>query len=86
MYHQSNTAMHTTVFKFGEESPFVNAKRPVSNEIHDRLMWQAMRLSKFGKSVYKNGLVVYTPIPAYLEGPTTLEVYWDFESPGDGEA
>ncbi|TPE44228.1 hypothetical protein [Pontibacter mangrovi] len=70
--------MYTTVFKFEEGSPFVDARRPVSNEIHDRLLWQAMRLSKSGKRVFKDGLIIYTPIPAYLQGPTTLEVYWDF--------
>ncbi|WP_276497490.1 hypothetical protein [Pontibacter litorisediminis] len=75
------SAMYTTVFKFDKGSPFVDARRPVSNEIRDRLLWQAMRLSKCGRRVFKEGLVVYTPLPAYLEGPTTLEVYWDFESP-----
>ena len=73
--------MHITVFKFEEGSPFVDAKRPVRNEIHDRLLWQAIRLAKSGKNVLKDGLIIYTPLPAYLQGPTTLEVYWDFESP-----
>jgi hypothetical protein len=77
--------MYTTVFKFGEGSPFVNARRPVSNEIRDRLLWQAMRLAKSGKRVFKDGLVIYTPLPAYLSGPTTLEVYWDFGSPEEYE-
>ncbi|MFD2247157.1 hypothetical protein [Pontibacter ruber] len=39
-----------------------------------------MRLARSGKRIFKAGLVIYTPIPAYLDGPTTLEVYWDFES------
>jgi hypothetical protein len=73
--------MYTTVFKFEEGSRYVNSRRPVSLEIHDRLMWQAMRLSPSGKRVFKEGLVIYTPIPAYLDGPTTLEVYWDFGNP-----
>lgn len=72
--------MHTTIFKFGEHSPFVVGKRPISQEITDRLLWQAMCVSKTGKRIFKDGLVIYTPIPAYLEGPTVLEVYWDFKS------
>ena len=73
--------MHTTVFKFEEGSPYINSKRPVGLEIQNRLLWQATRLSKSGKRIFRHGLVVYTPIPAYLDGPTTLEVYWDFKSP-----
>jgi hypothetical protein len=48
-------------------------------------MWQAMRLARSGKGMFKQGLVVYTPLPAYLDGPTTLEVYWDFKSPDECE-
>ncbi|AKD03663.1 hypothetical protein POKO110462_02500 [Pontibacter korlensis] len=73
--------MYTTVFKFEEGSAFVKNKRPVGLEIKNRLLWQAVRLSRTGKNVFKEGLVIYTPIPSYLEGPTTLEVYWDFKSP-----
>jgi hypothetical protein len=73
--------MYTTVFKFEEGSPYINSRRPVSLEIRDRLMWQAMRMARSGRRVFKDGLVIYTPIPAYLDGPATLEVYWDFESP-----
>ncbi len=72
--------MYTTVFKFEEGSPYVNSRRPVGSEIYSRLMWQAVRLARSGKRIFKAGLVIYTPIPAYLDGPTTLEVYWDFES------
>ena len=72
--------MHTTVFRFEEGSPYAAGKRPVGLEIQNRLLWQATRLAKSGKRVLKQGLVVYTPIPAYLDGPTTLEVYWDFKS------
>ncbi|RIJ34480.1 hypothetical protein [Pontibacter oryzae] len=75
--------MHTTIFKFGENSPYVLNKRPVAQEINDRLLWQAMRIAKIAEvgRVLNDGLVVYTPIPAYLSGPTTLEVYWDFKRP-----
>jgi hypothetical protein len=72
--------MYTSVFKFEEGSPYINSNRPVGLEIHNRLLWQAMRLAKTGKHIFKHGLVVYTPIPPYLDGPTTLEVYWDFKS------
>ncbi|WP_162054298.1 hypothetical protein [Pontibacter pamirensis] len=72
--------MHTTVFKFEEGSPYINSRRPIGLEIHNRLLWQAMRLAKTGKRIFKQGLVVYTPIPAYLSSPTTLEIYWDFKS------
>ncbi|PRY08842.1 hypothetical protein CLV24_1206 [Pontibacter ummariensis] len=75
--------MHTTVFKFGEGSPYVNSRRPIGIEIQNRLLWQAMRLARTGKRIFKEGLVVYTPIPAYLSGPTILEVYWDFKSPDE---
>ncbi|GAB3526062.1 hypothetical protein GCM10027443_00850 [Pontibacter brevis] len=78
--------MHTTVFKFEEGSPFINSTRPVSLEIHNRLLWQAMRLAKSGRRIFKQGLVVYTPLPAYLKGPTTLEVYWDFKNPEENDA
>ena len=81
MHLKNPEIMYTTVFKFEEGSPYVGSRRPVSLEIHDRLMWQAMRLSGSGRRVFQNGLVIYTPLPAYLDGPTTLEVYWDFESP-----
>ncbi|MFD3003900.1 hypothetical protein ACFS7Z_26325 [Pontibacter toksunensis] len=73
--------MHTTVFKFEEGSPYINSKRPVGLEIQNRLLWQAMRLSRSGKRIFRDGIIVYTPIPAYLKGPTILEVYWDFVSP-----
>jgi len=73
--------MYTTVFKFEEGSPYINSKRPVGLEIRNRLLWQATRLARSGKRIFREGLVVYTPIPAYLTGPTTLEVYWDFASP-----
>ena len=73
--------MYTTIFKFEEGSPYVTGKRPVSQEINDRLLWRAMRLAKTGRRIFKDGLIVYTPIPAYLSGPTTLEVYWDYKSP-----
>jgi hypothetical protein len=72
--------MHTTIFRFGENSLYVINKRPVAQEINDRLLWQAMRIARTGKDVFKEGLIVYTPIPAYLNGPTTLEIYWDFKS------
>lgn len=75
--------MHTTVFNFGEGSPFINSKRPVKQEIQDRLLWQAMRVAKTGKDVFKYGLIIYTPLPAYLDGPVTLKVYWDFRSPDE---
>lgn len=72
--------MHSTVFKFGENSPYIKYKRPVAQEINNRLLWQAMRLAKSGKQIFKDGLIIYTPIPAYLDGPTTLEIYWDYKS------
>lgn len=72
--------MHTTVFKFEEGSPYVDSKRPIGLEIHNRLLWKARCLARSGKAVFNQGLVIYTPIPAYLDGPTTLEVYWDFKS------
>ncbi|MFD2515219.1 hypothetical protein ACFSRY_15200 [Pontibacter locisalis] len=72
--------MYTTIFKFDEGSPYVSSKRPVAQEINDRLLWRAMRLAKTGKRIFKDGLIVYTPIPAYLSGPTVLEVYWDYKS------
>ncbi|WP_299823938.1 hypothetical protein [uncultured Pontibacter sp.] len=78
--------MHTTVFSFGEGSPFINSRRPVKMEIQDRLMWQAIRLAKPGNKVFKDGLVIYTPLPAYLDKPTTLEVYWDFKIPEESES
>ena len=77
--------MHTTVFKFEEGSPYVNSKRPIGLEIHNRLLWKAMCLARSGKQVFKQGLIIYTPIPAYLDGPTTLEVYWDFKSPEEDD-
>ncbi|MBC5992605.1 hypothetical protein [Pontibacter cellulosilyticus] len=73
--------MYATVFNFGEGSPFIVSRRPVKQEIRDRLLWQAMRVAKTGKRVFKDGLIIYTPIPAYLDGPVTLKVYWDFRSP-----
>lgn len=75
--------MHTTVFKFGENSPYINGKRPVAQEINDRLLWQAIRLSKTGKRIVKDGLIIYTTIPAYLHGPSTFKVYWDYKSPDE---
>lgn len=75
--------MHTTTFKFEESSPYVANRRPVGQEIHERLMWQVRRLHRH--DLHKAGweLIVYTPIPAYLDKPTTLEVYWDFDNPDD---
>lgn len=73
--------MYTTVFSFEATSPYVQVKRPVGLEIHNRLLWKATCIAKTGKRILKKGLVIYTPIPAYLDGPTTLEVYWDFKSP-----
>ncbi|MEJ8803476.1 hypothetical protein [Pontibacter sp. H249] len=73
--------MHTTVFNFGEGSLFINSRRPVKQEIKDRLMWQAMRVAKTGRQIFKDGLIIYTPLPSYLDKPTVLEVYWDFRSP-----
>ena len=75
--------MHTTVFKFGDNSPYVKSKRPVAQEINDRLLWQAIRLSKTGGRIVKDGLIIYTVIPAYLSGPLTLKVYWDYKSPDE---
>ena len=72
--------MHTTVFRFEEGSPYINSKRPVGLEIRNRLLWKAMRMAKTGKRIFKQGLVIYSPIPAYISGPTTIEVYWDFKS------
>jgi hypothetical protein len=73
--------MHATTFKFDEGSPYVNTRRPVGQEIHERLMWQARRLHR--EDMNKTGweLIVYTPIPAYLDKPTILEVYWDYDNP-----
>jgi hypothetical protein len=75
--------MYTTTFKFEEGSPYIGTKRPVGVEIHNRLMCQAMRLCK--DALHKPGceLIVYTPIPAYLDKATTLEVYWDYDNPED---
>lgn len=75
--------MHTTVFNFGEGSPFINSRRPIKQEIKDRLLWQAMRVAKTGKNVFRDGLIIYTPLPAYLHEPTVLEIYWDFKSPDE---
>lgn len=73
--------MHATTFKFEEGSLYVGGRRPVGQEIHERLMWQARRLHR--DDLNKTGweLIVYTPIPAYLDKPTTLEVYWDYDNP-----
>lgn len=73
--------MYTTTFKFEEGSPYLSGRRPVGVEIHERLMCQVRRLCK--ADAHKPGweLIVYTPIPAYLDKPTTLEVYWDFNNP-----
>ncbi|WP_018478992.1 hypothetical protein [Pontibacter roseus] len=75
--------MYTTTFKFEEGSPYLSGRRPVGAEIHERLMCQVRRLCK--DNAYKPGweLIVYTPIPAYLDKPTTLEVYWDFDNPSE---
>ncbi len=73
--------MHSTIFKFGKDSRYVSEKRPVAQEINDRLIWQAIRLAKTGGRIFKDGLIIYTPIPTYLTGPTVLEVYWDYKSP-----
>ncbi|MDO6390397.1 hypothetical protein Q4E40_09685 [Pontibacter sp. BT731] len=73
--------MHTTTFKFEEGSPYVGSHRPVGLEIHERLMWQVRRLHR--EDMQKAGweLIIYTPIPAYLEKPATIEVYWDYDNP-----
>ncbi len=73
--------MHTTTFKFDESSPYVANRRPIGQEIHERLMWQARRLHRDDMQKAGWELIVYTPIPAYLDKATTLEVYWDFENP-----
>lgn len=75
--------MHSTVFNFGEGSLFITNRRPVKQEIKDRLLWQAMKIAKTGRRVFQDGLIIYTPLPAYLDGPTTIEVYWDFRSPDE---
>ena len=77
--------MHSTVFNFGEGSHFIKSRCPIRQEIKDRLLWQAMRLAKTGKRVFQDGLIIYTPIPSYLDGPTTLTIYWDFKSPDELE-
>lgn len=74
--------MYTTTFKFEEGSPYITGRRPVGQEIHERLMCQAMRRARTSKHTNATGIIVYTPIPAYLDKPTTLEVYWDIDCPG----
>ncbi|MHC2992158.1 hypothetical protein OB13_11365 [Pontibacter sp. HJ8] len=77
--------MYTTTFRFEEGSPYITNRRPVGLEIQTRLRWQAERLRKKDPRAPGPGLVVYTPIPAYIHKPTTIEVYWDFECPDEYE-
>lgn len=78
--------MYTSTFKFEEGSPYITCRRPVGLEIQTRLRCQAARLRKQDPRVLGPDVVVYTPIPAYIDKPTTIEVYWDFDCPDEYES
>jgi hypothetical protein len=71
--------MYTTTFRFDEGNKFITGRRPVGLEIHARLMCQAKSYAKANKCTNASGIIVYTPIPAYINKPTILEVYWDID-------